>query len=78
MMERGITASSVHKRRCNSHDIPDIKWVILQGRTEQKLDWHFDLRSTTVLTQSWIWKRYWSFVSPSHSGIEWLDRPQEY
>ena len=50
----------IHERWCNSHDNPDIKGVILQGRTEQKLDWHFDLRVTATLTQSWIWLRYWS------------------
>ena len=27
----------IHKRLCNSHDIPDMKEVTLQGRTEQKL-----------------------------------------
>jgi len=52
MMVRSITVSRVHRMVCNSHDILDIKMVILQGRTEQKLDWHFDLRSTIVLTQS--------------------------
>ena len=45
-----ITVSRIHKRWCNSHDILDIKMVTLQGRTEQKLDWHFDLRNTTTLT----------------------------
>ena len=60
MMARSITASRIHKRWCNSHDILDIKMVIPQGRTEQKLDWHFDLWNTTTLTQSWIWMRYWS------------------
>ena len=53
-----IIVSRVHRMVCNSHDIPDIKMVILQGRTDQKLDWHFDLRSTTTLTQSEIWMRY--------------------
>ena len=28
------------------------KRVTFQGRTDQKLDWHFDLRNTTTLTQS--------------------------
>ena len=60
MMARIITASRIHKRWCNSHDILDIKGVTLQGKTEQKLDWQFDLRNTTALTQSWIWMRYWS------------------
>ena len=60
MMARGITASRIHKGWCNSHDIPDIKRAILQGRTEKKLEWHFDLQDTTTLTQSWIWMRYWS------------------
>jgi hypothetical protein len=52
MMARSITVSRVHRRLCNSHGILDIKMAILQGRTEQKLDWHFDLRNTTALTQS--------------------------
>ena len=39
-MARSITASRIHKRWCNSHDNPDIKKVILQGRTDKKLDWH--------------------------------------
>ena len=52
MMARSITASRIHERWCNSHDNPDIKGVILRGRTEQKLDWHFDLRNTTTLTPS--------------------------
>ena len=50
MMARSITASRIHKRWCNSHDILDMKMVIPQGRTKQKLDWHFDLRNTTTLT----------------------------
>ena len=33
-----ITVSRVHRMVCNSHGILDIKMVILQGRTEQKLD----------------------------------------
>ena len=40
MMAGSITASRIHERWCNSHDNPDIKGVILQGRIEQKLDWH--------------------------------------
>ena len=43
-MARSITKSRIHKRWCNSHDTLDIKMVTLQGRTEQKLDWHFDPR----------------------------------
>ena len=45
-----ITTSRIHERCCNSYDNPDIKGVILRGRTKQKLDWHFDLRNTTTLT----------------------------
>ena len=45
-----ITMSKIHERWCNSHDNHDIKGVILQGRTEQKLDWHFDLWDTTTWT----------------------------
>ena len=56
----------------NSHDNPDIKTVTLQGRIEQKLDWHFDLWNTTTLTQSQIWMRYWSLfllVIPEWNGL---------
>ena len=42
----------IHESWCSSHDNSDIKGVILQGRTDQKLDWHFDLRNTIALTQS--------------------------
>ena len=48
------------KSWCNSHENPDIKGVILQGRTESKAGLAFDLLITTALTQSWIWMRYWS------------------
>ena len=50
----------IHESWCSSHDNSDIKGVILQGRTEPKAGLAFDLRNTTALTQSWIWKRYWS------------------
>ena len=76
MMARSITASRIHKRWCNSHDTLGIKMVTLQGRAEQKLDWHFDLHNTTTLTQSWIWMKVLEFVSPSHSEIERLGGPQ--
>ena len=45
MMARSITASRIHERWCNSHDNPNIKGVILQGRIEQKLDWHLICRA---------------------------------
>ena len=50
----------IHESWCSSHDNSDIRRVILQGRTEPKAGLAFDLRHTTSLTQSWIWKRYWS------------------
>ena len=52
MMARSIIVSIIHKRWCNSYDILAMNRVELQGRTEQKLDWHFDLRDTTTLAQS--------------------------
>ena len=52
MMARSITVSKIHKRWCNSYDLLGMNRVELQGRTEQKLDWQFDLRDTTTLTQS--------------------------
>ena len=72
MMIGSITASRIHKMVYNSHDIPDIKKVILQGRAEQKLGQQLDLQSTTTLTQSQIWMRYWSLfllVIPEQSGL---------
>ena len=33
-----ITVSRVHRMVCNSYNNPDLKMVILQGRTERKLD----------------------------------------
>ena len=77
MMARSITASRIHKRWCNSHDTPDIKMVTLQGRAEQKLDWHFDPRNTIALTQIRDMGEVLEFVSPIHSEIERLDGSQE-
>ena len=39
----------IHESWCSSHDNSDIKGVILEGRTEQKLVRHFDLWNTTTL-----------------------------
>ena len=76
MMARSITGSRVHKRWCNSHDNPDIKGVILQDRTEQKLDWHLICRTEHNYFDP-ILDEVLEFVSPSHFGIEWPDGPQE-
>ena len=77
MMVRSITASRIHKRWCNSYNILDINRVILQGRAEQKLDWHFDMRNATTFDPILDMDEVLEFVSPNHSGIEWLDGPQE-
>ena len=71
MRARSITVSRVHRMVCNSHDNLNIKRVILQGRT---LFWsaeydYFD----PILDMDEVLE----FISPSHSGIEWLDGPQE-
>ena len=42
----------IHESWCSSHDNSDIKGVILQGRTKPKAGLAFDLRNTTILTQS--------------------------
>ena len=76
-MARSITATRIHKGWCNPHEIPDIKRVILQGRTEQKLDWHLSVEYNYFDPIPEM-DKVLEFVSPSHSGLEWLDRPQEY
>ena len=76
MSARSITVSRIHKMVCNSYDNLDIKRVILQGRTEQKLGWHLICR-TQLLDPILDMDEVLEFVSPSHSGIEWLDGPQE-
>ena len=71
MMERSITVPRVHRMVCNSYNNPDIKMVILQGGAEQKL---VSIYSTEhnyfdpILDRDEVLE----FVSPSHSGIEWL------
>ena len=76
MMARSITTSRIHQSWCNYHDIPDIKRAILQGRTEQKLDWHL-ICGIQLLDPILEMDEVLEFVSPSHSGIEWLVGPQE-
>ena len=76
MMARSITVPRVHRMVCNSYNNPDIKMIILQGRTEQKLDWHL-ICGIQLLDPILDMEEVLEFVSPSHSGIEWPDRPQE-
>ena len=77
MMVRSITTSRVHKSRCNPHENPDIKMVILQGRTESKAGLAFWSAEHNCFDPILDMDEVLEFVSPSHSGIEWLDRPQE-
>ena len=77
MMARSITTSRIYKRRCNSHDIPGIKWVILQGRTESKVELAFLSAEYDGFDLILDMDEVLEFVSPSHSGVEWLDGPQE-
>ena len=49
---------------CNSHDNLNIKMVILQGRTEQKLDSAEHNCFDPILDMEEVLE----FVSPSHSG----------
>ena len=67
MMERSITAPRIHRMVCNSHDILDIKMVILQGRTEQ--NWIDILICGIQLVDPILdMEEVLEFVSPSHSG----------
>ena len=77
MMARSITASRIHKSWCNSHENPHIKGVILQGRTESKAGLAFSSAEYNYFDPIPDMEEVLEFVSPSHSGIEWLDGPQE-
>ena len=77
MMARSITTSRIHKSRCNSHENPDIKTVILQGRTESKAGLAICSAEHNFFDPILDMEEVLEFVSPSHSAIEWLDGPQE-
>ena len=77
MMARSITTSRIHKSRCNPHENPDIKTVILQGRTESKAGLAFWSAEHNCFDPILDMEEVLEFVSPSHSAIEWLDGPQE-
>ena len=66
----------IHESWCSSHDNSDIKWVILQGRTYQKLDC-ISSAEYNCFDPILDMEEVLEFVSPSHSGIEWRDGPQE-
>ena len=77
MMARSITASRIHERWCNSHDTLGIKMVTLQGRAEQKAglaSWSAEYNCFDPILDM---DEVLELVSPSHSEIERLDRPQE-
>ena len=77
MMARSITTSRIHKSRCHSHENPDIKTVILQGRTESKAGLAICSAEHNFFDPILDMEEVLEFVSPSHSAIEWLDGPQE-
>jgi hypothetical protein len=69
--------SRIHKRWCNSHEIPVIKKVILQGTTESKAGLAICSAEHNFFDPILDMEEVLEFVSPSHSAIEWLDGPQE-
>ena len=76
MMARSITVSRIHKRWCNSHDNPDIRRQ--HSKVEQNKSWIGILICGIQLLDPILdMDEVLEFVSPSHSRIEWLDRPQE-
>ena len=77
MMARSITVPRVHRMVCNSYNNLDIKYVILQGRTEPKAGLAIRSAEHNFFDPILDMDEVLEFVSPSHSGIEWLDRPQE-
>ena len=76
-MARSITVSRVHRMVCNSHYIFDIKMEILQGRTESKVGLAFLFAEYNFFDPILDMDEVLEFVSPSHSGVDWLDGPQE-
>ena len=67
MMARSITTSRIHKGWSNSHENPDIKGVILQGRTESKAGLAFSFADYNYLDPILDMDEVLEFVSPSHS-----------
>ena len=51
--------------------------VILQGRTESKAGLAFRFAEHNFFDPILDMDEVLEFISPSHSGIEWLDGPQE-
>ena len=64
MMARSITTSRIHKRWCNSHEIPVIKGVILQGRTEPKVGLAFRSAEHNFFDPILDMEEVLEFVSP--------------
>ena len=68
MMARSITTSRILKSRCNPHENPDIKGVILQGRTEPKAGLAIRSAEHNFFDPILDMEEVLEFVSPSHSG----------
>ena len=77
MMARSTTVLRVHRMVCNSYNNPDIKMVILQGRTGSKAGLAICSVEHNFFDPILDMEDVLEFVSPSHSAIEWLDGPQE-
>ena len=76
MMARSITAR-IHKRVCNSHNTLVMKegGTPTYNRTKARLAFRsVDYNCFGPILEV---DKVLEFVSPSHSRIEWLDRPQE-
>ena len=76
MTARSITVPGVHRMGCNSYNNPDLKMVILQGRTEPKAGLAIRSAEHNFFDPILDMEEVLEFVSPSHSAIEWLDGPQ--
>ena len=70
MRARSITVSRIHKRKCNSHDIPGIKRAILQRRMESKAGLAFGSVEHNYFDPILDMDEVLEFVSPRDSKIE--------
>ena len=68
MMVRSITVPRVLRMVCNSYNNLDIKYVILQGRTEPKAGLAIRSAEHNFFDPILDMEEVLEFVSPSHSG----------
>ena len=77
MMARSITVSRIHERWCNSHDTLVMKEGDTPRWNRTKVGLAFWSAEYDYFDPILDMDEVLEFVSPSHSKIEWLDRPQE-